>query len=108
MGPERTPRALLAPSPVLSPSCITLENNGKIRPKADREKRFSRASGGETGIRTLGTLSRSTVFKTAAFDHSATSPVLGRFKVLQDNTQEEIIPSHEMSWPTIALKIPPY
>ncbi len=31
-------------------------------------------SGGETGIRTLGTLSRSTVFKTAAFDHSATSP----------------------------------
>lgn len=33
-------------------------------------------NGGETGIRTLGTLSRSTVFKTAAFDHSATSPVL--------------------------------
>jgi len=33
---------------------------------------------------------------------------LGRFKVLQDNTQEEIIPSDEMSWPTIALKIPPY
>ena len=32
-------------------------------------------SGGETGIRTLGTLARSTVFKTAAFDHSATSPV---------------------------------
>ena len=31
--------------------------------------------GGETGIRTLGTLSRSTVFKTVAFDHSATSPV---------------------------------
>ena len=30
--------------------------------------------GGETGIRTPGTLSRSTVFKTAAFDHSATSP----------------------------------
>ena len=35
-------------------------------------------SGGETGIRTLGTLSRSTVFKTAAFDHSATSPLDGR------------------------------
>jgi hypothetical protein len=32
-------------------------------------------SGGETGIRTPGTLSRSTVFKTAAFDHSATSPL---------------------------------
>ncbi len=31
--------------------------------------------GGETGIRTQGPLARSTVFKTAAFDHSATSPV---------------------------------
>jgi hypothetical protein len=34
-----------------------------------------KVGGGETGIRTPGTLSRSTVFKTAAFDHSATSPV---------------------------------
>ena len=62
--------------PVLSPTRITLENNGKIRPQPDRENAFVGASGGETGIRTLGTLSRSTVFKTAAFDHSATSPVL--------------------------------
>ena len=30
--------------------------------------------GGETGIRTLGTLARSTVFETAPFDHSGTSP----------------------------------
>lgn len=30
--------------------------------------------GGERGIRTPGPLTRSTVFKTAAFDHSAISP----------------------------------
>ena len=30
--------------------------------------------GGEAGIRTLGGDKPSTVFKTAAFDHSATSP----------------------------------
>ncbi len=30
--------------------------------------------GGERGIRTLGTLARSTVFETAPFDHSGTSP----------------------------------
>ena len=29
---------------------------------------------GEGGIRTLGTVTRTTVFETAAFDHSATSP----------------------------------
>ena len=32
-------------------------------------------SGGEAGIRTLGGREASTVFETAAFDHSATSPV---------------------------------
>ena len=31
-------------------------------------------NGGEAGIRTLGGDKPSTVFKTAAFDHSATSP----------------------------------
>lgn len=30
--------------------------------------------GGEGGIRTHGTLARTPVFKTGAFDHSATSP----------------------------------
>ena len=35
---------------------------------------LSRDSGGGGGIRTHGTLTRSTVFKTAAFDHSATPP----------------------------------
>ena len=47
MGPERTPWALLAPSPVLSPSCITLENNRKIRPQPDWENAFARVSGGD-------------------------------------------------------------
>jgi hypothetical protein len=32
-------------------------------------------TGGEGGIRTHGTDKGSTVFKTAAFDHSATSPI---------------------------------
>ncbi len=35
---------------------------------------ISRVSGGETGIRTLGRRKPTTVFETAAFDHSATSP----------------------------------
>ena len=32
-------------------------------------------SGGERGIRTLGTLTRTTVFETAPFDHSGISPL---------------------------------
>ena len=47
-------------------------------------------SGGETGIRTLGTLSRPTVFKTAAFDHSATSPSKAGSKAKFDQRQVEI------------------
>ena len=31
-------------------------------------------SGGETGIRTLGTVARPHAFQACAFDHSATSP----------------------------------
>gem|GEM_PF-2946856 len=34
----------------------------------------STVGGGETGIRTLGTREGSTVFETAPFDHSGTSP----------------------------------
>ncbi len=41
---------------------------------ADRA-RAGAYSGGERGIRTLGTLARSTVFETAPFDHSGTSPL---------------------------------
>ena len=43
---------------VQSPSDITLENNGKIRPQPDRENAFAEASGGDEGIRTLETVSR--------------------------------------------------
>ena len=35
---------------------------------------FFKKNGGETGIRTLGALMDTTVFKTVAFDHSAISP----------------------------------
>ena len=63
--------------PVNSPSRITLENNEKIQPRPDRENAFAGASGGEGGIRTHGTLAGSTVFETAPFDHSGTSPRLG-------------------------------
>ena len=42
------------------------------------EKGFQR-SGGEGGIRTPGTVSRTPVFKTGAFNRSATSPALLQF-----------------------------
>ena len=38
---------------------------------------FTGVSGGGGGIRTLGGLSPSLVFKTSAFDHSATPPLYG-------------------------------
>ena len=58
MGPERTLLPHLAPELVHSPTRITLENNGKIRPQPDRENAFARASGGDEGIRTLETVPR--------------------------------------------------
>jgi hypothetical protein len=39
----------VAPGPVLSPTRITPEYNGKIRPQPDRENAFARASGGGDG-----------------------------------------------------------
>ena len=75
IGPERPLPGLLARGPVLSPSRITLEYNEKIRPRPDRENAFAGASGGETGIRTLETVTRLHAFQACAFDHSATSPV---------------------------------
>ena len=74
IDPERLLLGLLAQRSVLSTSRITLENNGKIRPQPDRENAFARANGGEGGIRTHGTREGSTVFETAPFDHSGTSP----------------------------------
>jgi hypothetical protein len=58
IGPERRFLGLSSRGPVLSPSRITLENNGKIRPQPDRENAFAGASGGDEGIRTLETVSR--------------------------------------------------
>ena len=46
MSLERPLSALLAPMPVLSPSRITLEYNGKIRPQSERENAFAEVSGG--------------------------------------------------------------
>ena len=46
---ERPLLGLLAAGAVLSPSRITLENNGKIRPQPDQENAFMRASGGGDG-----------------------------------------------------------
>jgi len=52
MGLEGPLPGLLPLGAVLSPSRITLENNGKIQPQPDRENAFARASGGgdATGI----------------------------------------------------------
>lgn len=46
---ERPLPGLLAAGPVNSPSRITLENNGKIRPQPDRENAFAGPSGGGSG-----------------------------------------------------------
>ena len=77
VSPKRPLPGRLAPGPVLSPTRITPENNGKIRPQPDRENEFARASGGERGIRTLETVPRLHTFQACAFDHSATSPSAG-------------------------------
>ena len=59
---------------MLSPTRITPENNGKIRPQPDRENAFAKASGGSGGIRTHGGVPPTLVFKTRALNHSATLP----------------------------------
>ena len=81
IGLERPLPGLQAQRPVLSPTRITLENNGKIRPQPDRENAFARACGGGGGIRTHGALARTPVFKTGAIDHSATPPACSRAAV---------------------------
>jgi hypothetical protein len=47
---------------------------GDMEPVALQASDVSSKIGGEGGIRTLGPLARSTVFETAPFDHSGTSP----------------------------------
>src|SRR5688572_15920177 len=53
------------------PACYGRPRTRRTR-SADRSRRAG--GGGERGIRTPGTLSGSTVFKTAALNHSAISP----------------------------------
>ena len=44
---------------------------------------FDIAVSGEGGIRTLGAVSRTTVFETVPFNHSGTSPVVAKIKLPQ-------------------------
>ena len=52
----------------------TPRSSGHRRPR--NPGMFAGSNGGETGIRTLGGLAPTTVFETAPFDHSGTSPRL--------------------------------
>ena len=74
IGDQRTISGQTVRRALNSPSAITFENNKKILDQPQAENGFSKHSGGETGIRTLGTREGSTVFETAPFDHSGTSP----------------------------------
>src|SRR5690606_40087241 len=54
---------------------------GPLRaPIENRESKFENHHGGEGGIRTPGTVAGPAVFKTAAIDHSATSPGSARLR----------------------------
>ena len=66
MGPERRLPGHLAPRPVLSPTRITLENKGKIRPQLDLENAFSGASGGGNATAAQPSLQRKTLIYTAS------------------------------------------
>ena len=58
---ERVKLALMVPAAMNSPSRITLENNGKIRPQPVRENTFPSKDGGGNGTgiqRSLGPLAR--------------------------------------------------
>ena len=68
------PRALRN---VLSVVPLQARNPAELRGFADQLLNFRgnpRLGGGEGGIRTLGTRESTTVFETAPFDHSGTSP----------------------------------
>ena len=81
MATERTLSTFSALGAVNSPTCITLENNGKIRPQPDRENRFAKASGGgtktgvEPSLRCAWPLAPS-----IAFRYTRPAPSLGLFR----------------------------
>ena len=57
--------------------CVLLQYNRNVKSISQ--------NGGGTGIRTLGTLSRTSVFKTGAFDHSATPPTRFSYTLPSDS-----------------------
>ena len=65
--------------------CGSAGRSAKARSKHAKSKQAQTfrlvGYGGETGIRTLETVSRLHTFQACAFDHSATSPVLKAFYV---------------------------
>src|SRR5262245_13437251 len=77
-------RSVFAPAPVANAKQSTAERSVRIAIGASRTSLFDvpsfaleaprKPDGGEGGIRTLEALARLAVFKTAAFDRSATSP----------------------------------
>jgi hypothetical protein len=70
-SPKRGPRAV---SEVRTVPANPFENTENSAPCMGVSVVRTGYDGGETGIRTLGRRKPTTVFETAAFDHSATSP----------------------------------
>ena len=60
-----------------------------------------RSTGGGSGIRTLGTLSRPSVFKTGAIDHSAKPPLWGVPKSVKTILQSGKI--HALLWGNLPI-----
>ena len=74
------------------PHPLTPGNTGEIAARTS-ENNLQGLHGGETGIRTLGRLAPSTVFETAPFDHSGTSPRSGAFRRWAGAAQPFFCPS---------------
>ncbi len=79
--------------------CLEFLRPHAARPRLERSPQANSAkseNGGEGGIRTHGTLARTPVFKTGAFNHSATSPDAdappvprcGRYKCLMGHSPQ--------------------
>ena len=77
--------------------CALLEYMSKIKSMLH--------NGGGTGIRTLGTLSRPSVFKTGAFDHSATPPTITIYTLLSDSKSS--YPTKNCAPPPIGFQYSP-
>ena len=82
IGRERRHPGLLAQRPVLSPSRITLENNGKIRPQPDRENAFARASGGGDGSGIQRSLANKSVLSCGIQPQERRRSITGAFELV--------------------------